>query len=114
MPKRIQSFLDGLVRVYAVGNAAADGDMPRDGLTLKETLRFHRRTVGLTRSTLALQTGAAVDALIRCPFRPTVSPQDVAVVEGVQYRISKVQRPEEIKPAVMDLELSRLERNYEI
>lgn len=114
MPKKTQTFNDGLVYIYSVGNSAGEGDMPQSTLELKETLRFHRRMVGLTRSTLALQTGVAVDGLIRCHFRPSVSPQDVAVIEGEQYRVSKVQRPDDITPPVMDLELARLEHEYEI
>lgn len=114
MRKSIQTFNDGLVMVCSVGNTAQDGDMPVEGLTLKEALRFHRRTIGLTRSMLAQQAGVTVDALIRCPFRPTVSTQDVAVIEGTQYRIGKMQRPEDILPPVMDLELTRLEHDYAI
>lgn len=114
MKKSIQTFNDGLVFLYSVKNGAGDGDMPQDVLTRKEALRFHRRTVGLTRGNLALQAGVTVDGLLRCPYRATVSPQDVAVVEGVQYRVTKVQCPEDVAPPVMDLELSRLEHDYEI
>lgn len=86
--------------------------MPKQGLTRKETLRFHRRTVGIKRYYTAMQAGQQVDAVIRCPYRKTVCAQDVAVLEGRQYRIDLVQRPEEIIPPAMDLTLVRLEQDY--
>ena len=57
-----------------------------------------------------------LDLLLRCPCRPEVSTQDVAVptLDGRQYRITLVQVPEDIHPPVMDLTLERLERDYDM
>lgn len=107
-----QTFNGGIVKIYVVDDIAKPGDMPKQGLTIKETLRFHRRTVGIKRYYTAMQASQQVDAVIRCPYRKTVSAQDVAVLGGRQYRVELVQRPEEIVPPVMDLTLSRLEQNY--
>ena len=109
---KAQTFNDGVVKIYAVGDISEPGDMPKQGLTLKETLRFHQRTVGIKRYYTAMQASQQVDAVLRCPLRKTVSAQDVAVWEGKQYRIDLVQRPEEATPPVMDLTLSRLEQDY--
>lgn len=109
-----QTFNDGVVEICAVGDISEPGDMPKQGLTIKETLRFHRRTVGIKRYYAAMQASQRVDAVLRCPFRETVSAQDVAIWKGEQYRVDLVQRPEGIAPPVMDLTLSRLEQDYEL
>lgn len=110
---KAQTFNDGVVRIYSVGDIAAPGDMPKQGLTLKDKLRFKRRTVGIKRYYTAMQASQQVDAVIRCPFKGTVSAQDVAVLDGKQYRVDLVQRPDDISPPIMDLTLSRLEQDYE-
>lgn len=109
---KAQTFLDGIVKIYRVEEISQPGDMPKDGLVLKNTLRYHRRTVGVSRYYTALQAQQKADAVLRCPYRETVSTQDIAVVDGKQYLITFIQRPEEIRPPVMDLTLSRLEKDY--
>lgn len=109
-------FHDGLVTVYGVENRARPGKKPVEALIQKGVLRFQRRTVGIRRHYAAMTAGAKVDLLLRVPFRPEVSPQDVAVptLDEKQYRITLVQVPEDIYPLVMDLTLERLERNYDL
>ena len=111
--KNKQTFNDGIIKIYDVQDIAEPGNMPKDGLKLKETLRFHCRTVGIKRYYTAMQANQQVDALLRCPYRKSVSAQDVAVWNGRQYRVELVQRPENIVPPVMDLTLARLEQDYE-
>ena len=110
-----QTHNDGIVRIYTVGNIAQPGNKPKEGLVLKHMLRYKERTVGLTRTRLALQTGANIAYVLRCPRLRDVSPQDVAVPnDGHQYRITMVQYPEDTNPPAMDLELERLEHDYEM
>ena len=113
-PNKRQTFNDGIVAIYDLTDVAAPGDMPQDGLRQKECLRFHRRTVGIKRYYTAMQAGQQVDAVLRCPYRDSVSAQDIAIVDGKQYRVTLVQRPEEIAPPVMDLTLTRLEQDYAV
>lgn len=109
-------FNDGLMTVYRVENQAAPGRKPVERLVEKCSLRYSRRTVGIRRHYAALRAGARVDLLLRVPYRPEVSAQDVAVpaLDGKQYRITLVQVPEDISPTVMDLTLERLERDYDL
>lgn len=109
-------FNDGLAVIYRVENQGAPGDMPAERLVKKATLRYARRTVGIRRHYAALNAGAKVDLLLRFPYRPEVSAQDVAVPmpDGKQYRITLVQVPEDAAPPVMDLTLERLERDYDL
>lgn len=110
-----QTHNDGTVRVYRVDNIAQPGDRPQEKLVLKRTLRYKERTVGLTRVRLAMQTGANVSYVLRVPRLRDISPQDVAVPnDGEQYRITLIQYPEDTNPPAMDLELERLEHNYEM
>lgn len=110
-----QTHNDGIVKIYRVDNIAQPGNKPQEGLVLKHALRYKERTVGITRVRLALQTGAEISYVLRCPRLRDVSPQDVAIPnDGRQYRITMVQYPEDINPPVMDLELERLEHDYEM
>lgn len=105
---------DGVVKVYSVGNIAPAGGMPKEGLTLKETLRYHERTVGINRHYMALQANAEVKYVLRCPRRRNVSSQDVAIPnDGEQYKITLVQYPEDT-PTEMDLTLEAVTAKYEI
>jgi hypothetical protein len=113
--KKTQSFNDGVVSIYAVTDTAAAGDKPVMGITLRQTLRYAERTVGITRFYSAKQAGAEVRYVLRCPRLRDISTQDVAVPnDGKQYKIIQVQYPEDVDPAVMDLTLEGLTSLYEI
>ena len=90
------------------------GEAPEPILTLKCTLRFKRRTVGVKRYWAAKQENAQADQLIRVAGLASVSTQDIAVVDGVQYRILQVQFPEDAQTPVMDLTLERVEQVYAV
>lgn len=112
---KAQTFNDGTVQIYSVTNSAAPGDMPTDGLTLKETLRYEERTVGITRYHSGLQSNYRVDMLLRCQRRPDITTEMVAIPnDGRQYDIKRIQYPEDVVPPVMDLELMRRVENYAI
>lgn len=108
-----QSFNDGVVNIYKVGDIALPGDMPKEGLVLQQTLRYKERTVGLNRFYAALQNSIKVDLVIRCQQIRSVSTQDVAILQnGQQYEIKQIQYPEDADPHVMDLTLERLGVDY--
>lgn len=115
MKLQTQSFNDGVVGIYKVENTALPGDMPKEGLVLQQTLRYHERTVGITRKYAALQSNKEVNFVIRCSEVRTVETDYIAVlVDEKQYRISWIQYPEDIEPPVMDLTLERLSDFYDI
>lgn len=116
MPQKTQTFNDGVVKIYSVGNIAAPGNMPKEGLTLKVgPLRYKERTVGLNRFWVAMQNQARVDMVLRMPRIGIVSTHDVAIPpDGKQYEVKQVQYPEEIEPPVMDLTLERLDKDYDL
>lgn len=109
-----QTFNDGIVQIYSVGNISLPGNMPKDGLTLKNTLRYEERTVGMSRFWGGLQANVSVEQLIRVHRINSISSQDVAILDGEQYSIKQVQYINSVEPPSMDLSLERLEADYEI
>lgn len=110
-----QTFNDGIVKVYDLTNTAAAGEMPKEGLSIKHTLRYKERTVGLNRYWTAQQANVKVKYVLRCPLIRWVSAQDIAIPnDGKQYRIVQVQYPEDIEPPIMDLTLEEITAKYEI
>ena len=115
MNKHTQTFNNGKVKIYKVENTALPGDMPKEGLTLQNSLRYHERTVGITRKYAANRSNKEVNFVIRCLEVRTVETDYIAVlVDGKQYRISWIQYPEDIEPPVMDMTLERLGDFYDI
>jgi hypothetical protein len=111
-----QTFNDGIVNIYSVGNIANDGNMPKEGLTLKVgLLRYEERTVGMSRFWTAMQAQAQIDQVLRVPLTRSVSTQDVAIPnDGEQYEIKQIQYPKGVEPPSMDLSLERAEADYDI
>jgi len=116
MPQsKAQTFNDGVVSIYEVSNTAPSGAKPKEVLTLKRSLRYHERTVGLSRYYAAKQANVIVQYVLRCPRLREVSSQDVAIPnDGKQYHIKQVQYPEDIDPPVMDLTLEEVAAKYDI
>ena len=109
-----QTFNDGIVNIYTVGNIASPGDMAKQGLSLKCTLRYDSKTVGIKRFYSALQNNIELIKLVRVHYIADVSMHDVAVINGQQYEIVQVQYPKEIFPKCMDLSLRKVVQNYAI
>lgn len=104
------SFQDGVVKLYRKENTARPGDMPREELVPKLTLRYRRRTVGIQRYYEAKQAQQEINEVIRCPLVSSVCARDIAVLpDEKKYLIRQVQYPEDPAVPVMDLALERLE-----
>lgn len=112
MLKAKQTFNDGVVNIYSLGNSAEKGDMPKDGLTFKVNLRYRERTVGINRFWTAQQAQAKIDLLLRVQERRDITAKDVAIIGDLQYKIVQVQHIEDLP--VMDLSLERLGEQYDV
>ena len=113
--KQTQTFNDGIVKIYGTENAAEAGNMPVDGLTLKETLLYDERVVGFGRYYSAMQNNIKVDMVLRCQKRPGVATQDIAVpIDGEQYEIKQVQYPPDVEPPCMDITLEKVKVKHEL
>ena len=116
---KFESFSDGMVSVYKVTDLAQPGDLPVEGLVLKQTLRYKERTVGLNRFYAALQNNIKVDFVIRCPEVRGLSEKNTDIlvailIDGQQYRVMQIQYIEDAQPPSMDMTLERLGENYAI
>ena len=112
---KTQSYNDGVVAIYTVSNIASPGDMPVDKITLKETLRYEERTVGLNRFYAAMQNNVNIKYVLRAPRIRAISTLDVAVPnDGKQYKIVQIQYPKDVEPPSMDLTLEDLTAVYDI
>ena len=119
LSRKRQSFPDGVVSVYKVTDLALPGDLPKEGLVLKQSLRYKERTVGLNRYYAALQNNIKVDFVIRCPEVRGLSEKatDILVailIDGYQYEVKQIQYIEDSMPPAMDLSLERAGSDYDV
>ena len=115
MAYKPKTFKDGVVKIYKVKNVTATGKTPKKVIELRESVRYNKKTVGITRFNLAKQNNNKADRLIECPFRETTTATDVATIgDGKQYQIFQIQYPEDAKPPTMLLTLERLGTLYDI
>lgn len=112
--KNIQTFNDGVVNFYKVGNIAETGDRPREGLIENvKGVRYEERTVGMGRYWSAMQSNARITQLLRIP-RSKINIGDFAVPnDGQQYKIVQIQTIKEVRPYVLDISLERVEKDYD-
>ena len=108
------SFNDGICSIYGVENVADSGDLPEEKLIPKYDLRFAWHTVGMTRYYEAMQAQVRISNAVDVPLRADVNPQDVAIIDGRQYRIIQKQEKRDTRPASMLLSLSDIEEAYEL
>lgn len=112
---KFQTFNNGAVDIYNVGNIAQRGNRPQDGLTsVKYHLRFRYDTIGVKRKYEAMQAQVELSELISIPMHRDISSQDIAIINGKQYRIEQAQHKQDTLPPTTQLSLVRLEADYEL
>ena len=109
-----QAFNDGIVIICTVCDATKAGYAPQEKLTEKIKLRFAEQRLGINRIYQSKQAQVEIVRVIRVPAAGAVSPQDVALLEGKQYRIDTVQKVMEIYPPCVDLALAKIEQEFEV
>ena len=112
-----QTFNDGVLTVYKVGNIGGLGNMPEDGLIQKfdNTIPYEERTVGVTRFTANKQENTIVEQLLRIPRINGIAREDVVIpIDGEQYQIRQVQSINDVEPRCLDLSLEKVVTKYEI
>lgn len=103
-----EAFNDGVVTIYVNNSVGGIGDIPRENLEKRVTLRFRERTVGIKQYYEAMQHWGQVSRKLRTLRRDDVSVLDIAEVNGSYYRILQIQYIEDIKPNVMDISLEKV------
>ena len=106
-----QRYNDGVVRIYSVEDTAAPGYAPVETPTLKITLRYEERRLGITRYFSGAQNQMQIDRVLRVQRAGKVNTQDIAVTEdGQNYRVDLVQSVFDVWPESVDLTLSKIEQ----
>ena len=107
-----QDYNDGIVHVYSMEDRAAPGYAPKPTPTLKISLRYAERRLGIQRYYEAMQNQIQVERVIRVPRSAIqISNQDMAQTEdGRRYRIDMVQSADGIYPPSLDLTLAKIEQ----
>lgn len=109
-----QQYNDGMVKIYTNADSATAGYQPKEQLTLKYTLAFEERALGINRLYLSRQNNAEIKRVIRVQ-RVNISTQDVAIThDGKQYRIDTVQAVQGVHPPSLDLSLKAIEQKFEV
>lgn len=110
-----QPFCSGIVSVYSVRDTAVTGYQPKETLTLKLSLRYDERRLGIQRYYDAMQNQIQVERVLRVPRTGNINSQDVAITEdGRQYRIDLVQDASGVYPPSLDITLTKIEQEYEV
>lgn len=109
-----QQYNDGVVKIYAVTDSSQPGYQPKEELTLKYSLAFEERALGINRLYLSRQNHAEIKRVIRVQ-RVNISSQDLAIThDGKQYRVDTVQAVLGVYPPSLDLSLVAVEQNFEV
>ena len=111
---KLESYPDGVVKIYGLDEPTNTGNMPKDTYSLRETLRYRSRTVGNQRYFSALLAGVKVSRVLRCPFRGSVTGEDIAITEdGRKFYVRLAQLVEGSNPLSMDLSLEEVLQEHE-
>ena len=109
-----QAFNDGVVEIYSTVDAAQSGYQPKIKLVPKVTLHYAERAFGVQRNYTARQNNVQVEKVVRCMDHGGVSPQDVAIIRGKQYRVDMVSVVPDVYPRCVDITLAKTEQIYEV
>lgn len=93
-----ETFNDGICSIHLIDDDGNAG-------TQVERLRFQERVVGTARYYEAMTVKVQIDKLIRVLFRPWLTTEYLAVIDGVVYELKQVQTIVDSKPKTNDLSL---------
>ena len=101
-----RSFPDGVVKIYNAENAAKPGYAPEIKKTLKATLPYEERRLGIQRFYSGAQNQTRIQRVLRVPRGVKITNRDIAESEdGALYRIDLVQAVTEGAPPALDVQL---------
>lgn len=86
-----QTYNDGVASVYSIRNRSAPGNTPVNELTLKCTLRFNNKVIGVKRFWEAKSKNIDINKLIRVPFNNLLNGTEIIVIDDKQFEIKQFQ-----------------------
>lgn len=108
-----ETFNDGIVWIYKLVDVSLPGFKPVFKPSLHNKYPFGYKTIGVKRNYDAMQAGVRLDEMISIMQDKSISTQDIAVVNGVQYDIKQAQHMNNTSPHTSLLSLQRLEEVYD-
>ena len=110
---QFETFNDGIVWIYKLTDVSLPGFKPVFKPSLHKKYQFGYKTIGVRRNYDAMQAGVRIDEMISIMQDKSISPQDIAVIDGIQYDIKQAQHLKNTFPHTSLLSLQRLEENYD-
>ena len=110
---KFEVFNDGVAHISKLVDVSLPGFKPVFKPQPYKRFAFHYKTIGVRRNYEAMQAQVRLDEMILIAQDRHISPQDIAVIEGVQYDIKQVQHLNDSYPRTSLLSLQRLEENYD-
>lgn len=110
---KFEKFTDGIVYIYKTVDSSLPGYKPCLKPLFYRVYKFEYMTIGVRRNYEAMQQSVRLDELIKIQLDRRISPQDVIVIEGVQYDIKQIQHRQETVPPTSLISLQRREEVYD-
>lgn len=105
MKSKFEEFSDGIVKIYKEND---DGKLEAK---FEEGIRFGEENVSIQRHYAAQAADRQVDRVIHIPVREGIVAHDVAVIEGEQFDIEKVDKLKNTTPPILKLSLTMYEKH---
>lgn len=105
MKAKFEEFNDGTVEIYNVND---DDKLEK---AIPDGLRFGEENVGITRHYAARAADSRVDKVIHVLLNKSIQPHEVAVIDGEQYDIDKVDHIKDNMPPISKLTLIAYEKH---
>ena len=103
-----------MCHIYKLADVSIPGYKPQLKPKWYRSLPFGYKTIGVKRNYEAMQAAVRLDEMIIISQNREISPQDIVVIEGVQYDVKQVQHKNDTAPGRTTLiSLQRLEEVYD-
>ena len=110
---KFETFNDGVCTIYKLVDVSIPGYKPTLKPLFYRAMAIEYKTIGIKRNYEAMQASVRIDELVKIQQDRKISPQDLVVINGIQYDIKQVQHKQETAPSTTLLSLQRLEEVYD-
>lgn len=110
---KFETFNDGLCTIYKLTDVSIPGLRPDLRPLFYKAVTFEYKTIGIKRHYESMQASVRLDEMIKIMIDRNISPQDIVVIDGIQYEIKQVQHKPDTKPETSLLSLQRVEEYYD-
>lgn len=109
---KFETFNDGIIKIYEIKDVSLPGDRPCMRPVLYREHSFEYRTIGVKRNYEAMQASVRLDEMVKIHLDRGTSPQQIAVIDGIQYNVVQTQHRTNTLPPTSLVSLQRREEYY--